>query len=50
MLVYFTPYFKQDSGKFNNAVYVVWIIGYVLHQVCFSDHLFSDGSFFAPDC
>ncbi|KAK6733848.1 hypothetical protein RB195_017547 [Necator americanus] len=32
-LVYFTPSFKLDSGKFNNTVYVVWIIGYVFHQV-----------------
>ncbi|KAK6058963.1 hypothetical protein COOONC_03438 [Cooperia oncophora] len=32
-LVYFTPYFKLDTGKFNNVVYVIWIFGYILHQV-----------------
>ncbi|CAJ0606880.1 unnamed protein product [Cylicocyclus nassatus] len=32
-LVYFTPSFKLDTGKFSNSVYVVWIIGYVFHQI-----------------
>ncbi|KAK6018036.1 hypothetical protein OSTOST_16428 [Ostertagia ostertagi] len=32
-LVYFTPYFKLDTGKFNNLVYAIWIFGYILHQV-----------------
>uniref|UniRef100_A0A1I7XHG6 Acetyl-coenzyme A transporter 1 n=1 Tax=Heterorhabditis bacteriophora TaxID=37862 RepID=A0A1I7XHG6_HETBA len=32
-IVYFTPYFMLDTGKFHNSVYVVWIIGYVFHQV-----------------
>ncbi|KAK6026407.1 Acetyl-coenzyme A transporter 1 family protein, partial [Ostertagia ostertagi] len=31
-LVYFTPYFKLDTGKFNNLVYAIWIFGYILHQ------------------
>ncbi|XGW12585.1 hypothetical protein V3C99_013341 [Haemonchus contortus] len=33
LLVYFTPHFKLDTGKFNNLVYAIWILGYILHQV-----------------
>ncbi|RCN24750.1 hypothetical protein ANCCAN_29547 [Ancylostoma caninum] len=32
-LVYFTPSFKLETGKFSNTVYIVWIIAYILHQV-----------------
>ncbi|WKX97144.1 hypothetical protein Q1695_013086 [Nippostrongylus brasiliensis] len=32
-LVYFTPSFRLDTGKFSNMVYIVWIIGYIFHQV-----------------
>ncbi|KJH50193.1 hypothetical protein DICVIV_03632 [Dictyocaulus viviparus] len=32
-LVYFTPSFKLESGKFGKAVYIVWIMGYIFHQV-----------------
>ncbi|WKY01295.1 hypothetical protein Q1695_015357 [Nippostrongylus brasiliensis] len=28
-LVYFTPLFRLDIGKFSNMVYIVWIIGYI---------------------
>uniref|UniRef100_A0A0N4XXH4 Acetyl-coenzyme A transporter 1 (inferred by orthology to a human protein) n=1 Tax=Nippostrongylus brasiliensis TaxID=27835 RepID=A0A0N4XXH4_NIPBR len=28
-LVYFTPSFRLDTGKFSNMVYIVWIIGYI---------------------
>ncbi|VDM56843.1 unnamed protein product [Angiostrongylus costaricensis] len=32
-LVYFTPSFKHDSGRFGKTVYVVWILAYLFHQV-----------------
>ncbi|PAV64318.1 hypothetical protein WR25_25387 [Diploscapter pachys] len=33
VLVWWTPAFRTEDGKFGNLVYVVWIAGYIFHQV-----------------
>ncbi|CAI4228269.1 unnamed protein product [Auanema sp. JU1783] len=32
-LVWVTPSFKADDGKFSYMVYIVWILAYIFHQV-----------------
>uniref|UniRef100_A0A8R1DKG8 Acetyl-coenzyme A transporter 1 n=1 Tax=Caenorhabditis japonica TaxID=281687 RepID=A0A8R1DKG8_CAEJA len=32
-LVWWTPHFRMATGDFENSVYIVWITGYIFHQL-----------------